>query len=147
MSSSAFDAFDSIPRRYTRDGENISPPLFWDTPVSAVALALLCEDPDAPTLEPFVHWVVYGLPTGTNQLLAGVEEETRDFVQGVNSYGHRYYDGPAPPPGDEAHEYHFQLFALDCPLTFEDVADRADLIERMRGHVIGAGEVVGTYGR
>jgi Raf kinase inhibitor-like YbhB/YbcL family protein len=147
ITSSAFGAFDSIPRRYTKDGENISPPLFWDRPVSAVSFALLCEDPDAPTPRPFVHWIVYGLATGTNELLAGVVEETRDFLQGVNSYGHRYYDGPAPPPGDDAHEYHFQLFALDCVLAFEGAPDRDALVEGMDGHVIAAGEVVGTYGR
>jgi len=145
VSSSAFASFDSIPRRYTLFGENVSPPLFWDGPVTAVSFALLCEDPDAPTPQPFVHWVVYGLPSGTNQLLAGVKEGAPGLFQGINSFGHRCYDGPAPPPGDGPHEYHFQLFALDCELAFEGAADRAALVEAMRGHVLGVGKVVGTY--
>jgi Raf kinase inhibitor-like YbhB/YbcL family protein len=147
MSSSAFPTLGPIPKRYTRDGENISPPLFWDGPASAVSFVLLCEDPDAWTPRPFVHWVVYGLHVGTNALLGGVEEGTPGFVQGVNSYGHPRYDGPSPPAGDGPHEYHFQLFALDRAPEFEGVADRDDLIDAIRGHVVGVGEIVGTYER
>jgi Raf kinase inhibitor-like YbhB/YbcL family protein len=147
MSSSAFDQLGEIPRRYTADGENLSPPLFWDAPAGTSSFALLCEDPDAPTPRPFVHWVVFGLPMGTSAVMAGMREGMHGLAQGRNSYGHLGYDGPAPPPGDGPHEYHFQIFALDCELTFRDAPDRADLVDVMHGHVIAVGEVVGTYER
>ncbi|HEX9294866.1 MAG TPA: YbhB/YbcL family Raf kinase inhibitor-like protein [Polyangiaceae bacterium] len=148
FSSSAFPQGGPIPRRYAKDGENFSPPLSWgELPAGTLALALLCEDPDAPMPQPFVHWVVCCVPPTTTHVSEGVSELTPRFVQGKNSFGSRRYDGPAPPPGHGVHHYHFQLFALDRELTLGDTPDRGDLVDAMRGHVIAAGDVVGTYER
>src|SRR6266542_453206 len=94
LSSAAFQPGDRIPRRYAREGENFSPPLSWgDLPAETVSLALLCEDPDAPTPQPFVHWTVYGMAPSTTRLSEGVSEFAPSFAQGKSSFGNLRYDG------------------------------------------------------
>ena len=57
--STAFASGRPIPRRHTGDGEDLSPPLTWTgVPFSARELTLVVDDPDAPTSEPWVHWVI-----------------------------------------------------------------------------------------
>jgi Raf kinase inhibitor-like YbhB/YbcL family protein len=147
ISSTAFLQGSAIPRRHVSDGENLSPSLAWaGAPVGTVSLAVLCEDPDAPSPQPFVHWVVYGIPPTMTVLPEGLGEDAPGIIQGKNTMGHHRYDGPAPPPGHGPHHYHFQLFALDVSIRL-DAGDRGDLLDAMRGHVLAAGEVVGTYER
>jgi Raf kinase inhibitor-like YbhB/YbcL family protein len=147
ISSTAFSEGGPIPMRHVSDRGNVSPPLSWSgVPLGTVSLALLCEDPDAPSLRPFVHWVVYAIPPTMTALPEGLAEATPSVVQGKNTMGHCRYDGPAPPPGHGTHHYHFQLFALDVTIQ-RDEADREDLLDDMRGHVLAAGEFVGTYER
>jgi Raf kinase inhibitor-like YbhB/YbcL family protein len=60
--SSAFADGAAIPRRFTCDGENLSPPLQWsDAPASTRSFVLLCDDPDAPA-GTWHHWAAYDLP-------------------------------------------------------------------------------------
>ena len=62
LESSAFKDGQSIPKQYTCDGVNISPPLEWSgVPKNGKTLAIICDDPDAPA-GTWVHWVVYNLP-------------------------------------------------------------------------------------
>jgi Raf kinase inhibitor-like YbhB/YbcL family protein len=150
IESDAFDNGERIPDRHVR----VSPPLrFADIPGGAVELALIVEDPDAPTPMPFVHWLVYGIPIAPSQstaeLRGAVEEDTPLFGarQGKTTMRHAHYDGPAPPPGHGVHHYHFQVFALDVALDLEAGAGRTELLEAMEGHVVAAGEWIGTYER
>jgi Raf kinase inhibitor-like YbhB/YbcL family protein len=112
----------SVPKRYTNDGENLSPPLNWSgVPEQAKELALVVEDPDAPRAQPFVHWVLYKIPADSPGLPEGLPHQTKladppGVLQGVNSFDKIGYDGPAPPRGLGAHHYHFRLFALDQSL-------------------------------
>lgn len=153
--SSAFDDGQPIPAKYTEDGQDLSPPLAWDTvPEGTQELALICDDPDAPTAEPWVHWLVYKLPATVRELPAGLSTEAileapLQARQGLNSWPDGRtsgYRGPAPPPGG-VHHYHFRLFALDQKLDLEPRLDKASLLKAIEGHVLAEGELVGTYQR
>lgn len=156
ISSGAFEAGQPIPNRYTEDGDDVSPPLAWSSiPDGAAELALICEDPDAPTPQPWVHWVLYKIPIDQPGLPEGVEpvkrpREVPGAMQGLNSWpsGQRIgYRGPAPPRGHGTHHYHFTLYALDTPLEVSAGLSKEEILKAMSGHVIAKAEVVGTYKR
>jgi hypothetical protein len=149
LTSPAFGPGEPIPKEYTADGRNTSPPLLWDeVPAGTKSLALICEDPDAPS-GTFTHWVAYNLPADTRQLGEGVPAKKTlpdGTAQGTNDFNKPGYGGPSPPPG-RPHRYFFRLFALDAPLDLPAGATRRELTTAMEGHVLGTGELVGGYGR
>ena len=151
--SEAFGADGPIPAKYTADGRNDSPPLRWSNlPPGTQELALIVEDPDAPRAEPFVHWVMYKIPSDAAGLPESLPQGTKlktpiGALQGKNSLGDIGYDGPAPPRGHGTHHYHFHLYALDKPLEVEPGLDNKALIAAMSGRILDDGELVGTYER
>ena len=153
LRTDAFADGQAIPRRYTEDGEDLSPPLTWTgLPEGTKELALIVDDPDAPRAEPWVHWVLYKVPTDVRALPEGLPPTpTLDFPhgarQGKNSWGTDGYRGPAPPRGHGTHHYHFRLYALDTPLAAARGLDKSGLIEAMKGHVLAEAELIGTYQR
>ncbi len=145
LSSIAFEPNAALPISCSVDGVGAPPPLHWHgVPEATLSLVLLCEDPDAPALEPFLHWLVYSMPGGTKDLDALSQHEYR---LGENSKSEVAYTPAAPPPGHGVHHYHFQLFALDKTMDLPPGAKRADVVDRMKGHVLAWGELVGTYQR
>ncbi|MFQ5805457.1 MAG: YbhB/YbcL family Raf kinase inhibitor-like protein [Phycisphaerae bacterium] len=153
ITSSAFSHNQPIPRKYTGDAEDVSPPLTWsDVPEGTRELALIMDDPDAPRPEPWVHWVIYKLPA-TLTGLPGAVAETQTLavpegaLQGRNSWGRTGYGGPAPPKGHGVHHYHFKLYALDAALDARPGLEKDELLAKMRGHILAEGELVGTYQR
>jgi Raf kinase inhibitor-like YbhB/YbcL family protein len=127
-----------------------SPPLLWSSrPPHARELVLLCEDPDAPLPRPFVHWIVFGIAPDLEELPDGLPPVAVPLSYGVqqgrNTMRKDGWIGPMPPPGHGVHHYHFQLFALDRRLDVHVPVDRARLVAAMKGHIIGFGEVIGTY--
>ena len=154
ITSTAFKDGQPIPTKYTGEGDDVSPPLAW-TGVhdGARQLALICDDPDAPTDEPWVHWVIYGLPPEITGLPEGVPTteivEAPSAIQGVNGWPGRVigYNGPMPPPGHGVHHYHFTLYALDVALELAPGASKAELLAAMDGHILATGELIGTYER
>lgn len=154
--STAFAEGDVIPRQHTGDGQDVSPPLAWEgVPVAAKELAIICDDPDAPSAEPWVHWVIYRIASTVTELPQGIPSGSRldapiPAFQGRNSWSTGRtigYRGPAPPPGHGIHHYHFKLYALDCELVAEPGIDKNTLLAAMDGHVLDQGELVGTYQR
>jgi len=145
LSSAAFSDGDELDPCFTAAEEDaVAPPLEWTAPPpGAHELALIVEDPDAPGEDPFCHWLVWGLPAQRAQLLEG---EVPPRV-GKNSFGNSEWLLPDPPTGDEPHEYVFQLFALDLPLTLMPGASREDLIAAMDGHVLAVAMLTGTFAR
>ena len=112
----------------------------------------MMEDPDVSQDPPFVHWLLYDVPASVTSLgeavPTGPAPPTPEGAhQGPNEYGSLGYYGPRPPKADPPHEYHFQVFALDTTLGLPFGASRAELLDAMRGHVLAAGEVVGTFER
>ena len=148
LSSSAFANGGVIPTQYTCNGAGESPPLAWTgVPENAKSLAVIFEDPDAPSGN-FVHWVVYNIPAtkkGMNgkkagRLFPGGGEE------GMNGAGKMGYLGPCPPPGSP-HHYHFKLFALDTNLNLGLQPDSKSVRDAMKDHVIASTQFVGMFSR
>jgi Raf kinase inhibitor-like YbhB/YbcL family protein len=151
--SDAFDDGRAIPRRYGEDGEDVSPPLTWSgQPEGTRELSLIMDDPDAPTPEPWVHWVLYKVPADVQALPEGLPQTPTlntppGALQGKNSWGGTGYRGPAPPRGHGVHHYHFRLYALDTPLQAARGLDKGGLIQAMQGHILAQAELIGTYER
>ena len=152
ITSAAFDAEQEIPKRYTCDEKDISPPLQWTgVPEGSQSLVLIMDDPDAPDPEApkmtWVHWILYNLPTDSGGLPdavqdSGLPSETR---QGINSWGRTGYGGPCPPIG--RHRYFFKLYALNCTVPDLDHPDKDELLKHMQGHVLAETVLMGTYQR
>ncbi len=149
VTSSAFEASELMPTRFTCDGDDLSPPLAWsEVPQGTQSLALIADDPDAPA-GTWVHWVLYGLAPDTRELPEGVQ--TEEIVldgarQGTNDFGRLGYGGPCPPPNGP-HRYFFKLFALDAEPELGPGATKDELLAVMRGHVLGGGQLMGRYQR
>ena len=145
LRSAAFEDGEPLDPSFTADEEDsVAPPLEWTAPPAGTQeLALIVEDPDAPSPEPFCHWLVWGLAPQQGKLLEG---ETPPRV-GKNAFGNSEWLLPDPPTGAGPHDYVFQLFALDRPLTLMPGATRGDLVEAMQGHVIAAAVLTATYVR
>jgi Raf kinase inhibitor-like YbhB/YbcL family protein len=145
LTSSAFADGKPIPKRYTCDGDEVSPPLRWrGVSRKAKELALIVEDPDAPD-GTFVHWTVYKIPADTTKIDEG--SVPSEAVQGRNSSGEDRYGAPCPPEGDSAHRYRFLLYALDAPLDLGEGADAGAVRTSVGTKAIARGELVGTYAR
>ena len=145
--SAVFENGQPIPPKYTRDGENISPPLQWsDVPAGTRSLALVIEDPDAPS-GIFRHWAVYNIRPSQTSLAEGVNGPRAEALgSGVNDFGNARYDGPQPPQGDAPHHYRFRLLALDVPsLELPSTAKAGDVLADARSHLIDETELVGTF--
>ncbi len=148
LSSSAFDDGGMIPRKYTCDGVNISPPLEWGSvPAGTKSLALICDDPDTP-VGTWVHWVYYDIPAGTKNLprdVTPIENPPNGGKQGVNDFRKIGYSGPCPPSG--THRYYFKIYSLDIILDLPPGATKEKLLKAMEGHVIGQAQLMGKYKR
>ena len=144
-----------MPRAYTPDGRNVSPPLTWsNAPAGTREYALILEDPDAGNPPPYVHWGIYKIPPTAKGLpenvpidpAAAMPAEIAGAIQGANGFRRNIYRGPAPPPG-RPHHYHFIVYALDQPLNVKPGLTRQELLDAMKGHIVGQGELVATYQR
>jgi Raf kinase inhibitor-like YbhB/YbcL family protein len=139
-----------IPKEHSEYFDGVSPQLSWSAVKGAKSYAVVMEDPDATYIKPFVHWVAWNIPAGVTTVPEGLQEQPRltepeGLLQGRTSRGSVGYYGPRPPVGDPPHHYHFQVFALDRLLDVPFGASRDEVLRAMSGHVIAAGELVGTY--
>ncbi|MEZ0329152.1 MAG: YbhB/YbcL family Raf kinase inhibitor-like protein [Dissulfuribacterales bacterium] len=150
--SPAFENEKGIPKRYTADGQDISPPLFWEgVPSKAKSLVLIVDDPDAPDPKAprmvWVHWVLYNIPPNVQGLSEGIKPQDlpSGTLEGLNDWKRTGYGGPAPPIG--RHRYFFKLYALDTVLSNMKAPTKSTLLEAMNGHVIAEAVLIGTYSR
>jgi Raf kinase inhibitor-like YbhB/YbcL family protein len=146
LTSSAFSHQSAIPAQYTCDGGNISPPLAWGRiPSGTQSLALIVDDPDAPG-GAWAHWVLYNLPTSASGLIEDVSSLPAGTLEGLNDWNATGYGGPCPP-SDGPHRYFHKLYALDVTLPDLSQPTKAELELAMRGHILEATELIGTYQR
>jgi hypothetical protein len=148
--SEALETDGEIDLRHSAYGANLSPPLRWTPIDGAGAYAIIVEDPEAPRETPFVHWLIWNIPGSVDWLPEGLPNSAhlvtpQGAMQGKNDNGSFGYFGPRPPAGTGTHHYHFQIFALDGPLTLHDNADIRALVDAMKGRVIASGELMGTH--
>jgi Raf kinase inhibitor-like YbhB/YbcL family protein len=149
ISSSAFSDGGTIPKQFTCDGPDVSPPLAWkDAPANVQAFTLIMDDPDAP-VGTWVHWVLYNMPANTKDVpgsVAKTEQLPNGALQGRNDFRKIGYGGPCPPAG-RPHRYFFKLYALDRKLDLKAGASKAEVETAMKGHILGQAQLVGRYGR
>ena len=142
MSSTAFQNNNSIPKKYTCDGENLSPPLkISDIPKKTKSIALIVDDPDA-TIGTFTHWVIWGISPKKSQFGEG---EKKGFSEGITGFGKTGYSGPCPPSG--THRYFFKLYALDSAIDISTKSNKQDLLASIQNHVIQTATLIGKYSR
>jgi len=150
LTSSAITDGSSIPRRYTCDGEDISPPLQWsDPPPETRSFVLLCDDPDAPN-GTWHHWAAYDIPLRVTSLAIGSarQAEQQGFKQAINDFQRADYGGPCPPHRHGPHHYHFRLLALSVEhLPVRKNASCRDVEREARKHVLAETTLVGIYER
>ncbi len=148
IQSTAFEEGGMIPPKYTCDGENISPPLSWNSvPEDTKCIALISDDPDAP-MGTWVHWVVFNLSPDIKGLPEGVphgEILESGAKQGKTDFGKTGYGGPCPPSG--THRYYFKIYALDTEINLEAGITKAQLLKAMEGHILAQGQLMGKYKR
>ena len=145
LTSTAFAEGGTVPKEYTGDGTDRSPPLRWSgAPAGAKSFALIADDPDAPR-GTWVHWVLFNLPPETTELPEGVKAPS-GAIQGKNDFGNIGYGGPAPPRG-KPHRYYFKLYALDSMLNLPEGATKQQTEAATKGHILAEGQLMGKYGR
>ncbi len=143
LGSDAFAEGGTIPKKFTCDGENISPRLQWTgAPDGTQSFALIMDDPDAPS-GTFTHWVAFDIPATQTEI---AEHAAAVGKGGKNGRGQTGYTGPCPPSG--THRYFFTLYALDvAALNLPDGAARADVEKAMQRHVVAKAQLMGKYAR
>lgn len=148
ITSTAFDEGGMIPSKYTCDGEDISPPLKWDSvPEGTKSITLISDDPDAP-MGTWVHWVLYNLPADKQELpenFPGDETLPDGTRQGLTDFDKTGYGGPCPPSG--THRYYFKIYALDTKIDATAVLHKKGLLKEMEGHILAQGQLMGKYKR
>jgi Raf kinase inhibitor-like YbhB/YbcL family protein len=146
---------EMMPRDYSPDGRNVSPPLTWrGLPPGTRQLAVICQDHGAGNPPPWVHWIIYNIPATATGLPEGIPFDAAEplpaglegATQGSNGWGLSMYRGPAPPQAS-LHHYHFAVFALDAELDLPPGLTRAQLLTAIEGHVIGQGDMTPHYSR
>ena len=157
VTSKAFADEERIPVKYTGEGKDVSPPLEWSgAPEETKEFALICDDPDAPTEEPWVHWVIYRIPAEATGLPEALPQMSRlkpgQILQGKNSWSAPNkptfgYKGPYPPTGHGTHHYHFTLYALDSKIVAEPGESKKQILEEIKGHVLATGRLTGVFSR
>lgn len=148
--SPTFSPNESIPVRFTCQGEDVSPPLQWSNiPKKAKSLTLIVDDPDAPDPRApkmtWVHWILYNIPPYCDHLGEDLQSNhlPEGAIQGLNDWQNRCYGGPCPPIG--RHRYFFKLYALDTVLPDLGGVTKADMENAMKGHILAKAELVGTF--
>ncbi len=148
IKSPAFEQGEMIPKIYTCDGADVSPPLEWSSvPEGTKSFALISDDPDAP-MGTWIHWVVYDLPASLTKLPENVPPESTladGGKQGMTSFRRIGYGGPCPPSG--THRYYFTLYALDTTVDLDPGATKKQLLEAMKGHILSEAQLMGKYKR
>ncbi len=143
LSSSAFQPNQSIPSKYTCDGNNVNPPLqITDVPDTTKSLVLIVDDPDAPSGN-WDHWLVYNSDPGTTEIAE--DSVPAGATHGKTDFGEIKYGGPCPSQGQ--HRYFFKLYALDANLDLEEGATKSEIELAMVGHILDQTQLVGLYQR
>lgn len=150
LTSSAFNHEQPIPKKYTCEGDDLSPSLAWTgLPEGSQSLVLIVDDPDAPDPKApkrtWVHWLLYNLPVNADGLDEGIIPSAlpNGTLEGVNDGKRTGYGGPCPPTG--RHRYYFKLYALGTPLPDLGAPTKSRLLSAMEGHVLEQAELMGTY--
>ncbi len=145
--SNAFENGEKLPKKFTCDGENISPDLVWDNiPEHTISFAVICEDPDAPA-GLFTHWIIFNIPANLSELPENIDKKEKiqnGIIQGITTSGFTGYSGPCPPEGP-AHRYFFKIYALDKTLNISPPVKRDEFLKAINENILDEGQLIGKY--
>jgi len=154
LTSSAFTQGEPIPVTHACTGDaasslkDVSPDLSWgEPPAGTQSFALIMDDPDAP-IGTWDHWILFNIPAtlrGLPESISANATHPDGSMSGKNSWGRTGYGGPCPPSG--THRYFFKLYALDEMLAISAGATKGELEKAMVGHILGTGELMGTFSK
>lgn len=149
ITSPHFSNNGSLPKKYSCEGDNVNPDLHWGpTPAGTKSYLLIVDDPDAPTPQPWVHWILFNIPADVTELQERVDVASLQGAQQGKTSGNKLtYEGACPPRGHGTHHYHFKIYALDTMLALQNGANRPAVEQAMKGHVLAQAEIVATYER
>jgi len=143
ITSPAFQNNGSIPRQYTCDGKDMSPPFVIENcPQGTRSIALILDDPDA-SIGIWVHWVLWNIDPNVKEIAENAVPQ--GAVEGMNDFKRHRYGGPCPPSG--THRYFFKVYALDTMLDISPNSQKSDLEKAMKGHILAEGQIIGLYKR
>lgn len=143
LTSTAFAEGGQIPKLYTCNGSDYSPPLAWqDAPTGTKSFVLICDDPDAP-VGMWDHWLLYNIPSTVTSLPEHLKIPPSGALEGLNSWNKTGYGGPCPP--DREHRYFFKLYALDTQLQFPNAPVKTVLEQALAGHILAHATLMGRY--
>ncbi len=151
ITCSEFKDGEEIPKEYTCDGKDISPPLkISDVPEEAEYISIVMDDPDAPG-GTFDHWIIWNIPAEIDKIPKNVPTDEKvsslgKAPQGKNGFGEIGYRGPCPPSGPD-HDYHFKAYAISEKVDLNPGISKNDLENKMENKTIEKDSIVGTYGR
>ena len=146
LKSSAFKPNESIPPKFTCDGDNVSPLMeLREVPALTKSLVLIMDDPDATGGVTWDHWLLYNIDPKTQY----IDEDSIPFGarRGKNGWGNAKYGGPCPPKNSKPHRYMFKLYALDVALNLAEGTAKAELEKAMEGHILDQTTLIGLYQR
>lgn len=150
LKSKSFKDGQFIDKKFSCEGENISPNLEWtNAPQGTKSFALIVDDPDAPRKDPWVHWIIFNIPGDVTNLSENVSNELGRYTelktafQGTNDFKKNTYGGPCPPAG-KPHRYFFKLYALDQILPVKS-ATKEQLLTAMEGHILAEAKLIGLF--
>mgnify|MGYP000943125572 CR=1 FL=1 len=145
LTSPDFKEGEAIPKKFTGEGEDLSPTLKWNkAPHGTKSFVIICDDRDAPA-GVWNHWILFNIKPDVTELKAGTSQ-TEGSVNAKNSWGRACYNGPMPPKGQK-HRYFFRIYALDILLNFDKTPDKKTILKSMEGHILAFGQLMGTYKR
>ncbi|MEQ8221340.1 MAG: YbhB/YbcL family Raf kinase inhibitor-like protein [Candidatus Eremiobacterota bacterium] len=145
LASPDFKEGDLIPKKFTGEGEDISPALKWNkAPLGTKSFVIICDDPDAPA-GIWDHWILFNIKPDVTELKEGTSYPDGS-VNGKNSWGRACYNGPMPPKGQK-HRYFFRIYAIDILLNFDETPDKKTILKSMEGHILAFGQYMGIYKR
>jgi len=148
--TSVFNTKETIPSKYTADGENINPYLtITNIPENTNSLTIIMDDPDAQRVagHTWIHWVVINIPITGSNILIRENSIPQGSIQLKNSGSKNIYQGPSPPRGSGIHHYHFKVYALDIQLELTDSNTKEDVEKAMEEHILDKAELIGIYTR
>lgn len=145
IQSNAFVEGGLIPKKFTCDGEDISPQLSWkEAPANTKVFVLIFDDPDAP-MGTWDHWLLYNIPARVTELAENIQILPQGTLEGLNSFSKRSYGGPCPP--DKMHRYYFKLYALDRPVELPPGVSKKELEVAIQPHILAEAALMGRYDR
>lgn len=152
LKSPVFLNQEEIPKKYTQEGENLSPPLEWNNvPNKTKEIVIICDDSDIENPVPWVHWVLYGISPKLKKIPTGIKKKKNvllkgssfNVFQGVNSFKNNGYDGPKQISNKGIHKYFFKIYAIDKTIDFDPTIGKDKILQLIRGHVLSYAEIIG----